>query len=129
MSQERKLLKIFCFLLVIDAVACVVLGVMTVSGADPAQQPWGLALGVWEIVAGILWLVLAGAGIRGANTPRRVGPARALGIVGAVLAVAGIALAVVPGDVDASIAAPVVSLVLAVACAVLSGKVAEQAER
>lgn len=129
MSQERKLLKICCFLLVVDAVACLALGVAAAAGADPASRPWALALGIWEIVAGILWLALAGAGIRGANTPRRVGPARALGVVGAVLAVAGIALAVVPGEVDAGVVAPAASLVLAVACAVLSGRVAEQAER
>ncbi len=50
MSQERKLLKIFCFLLVACGVACVVVGAASFAGAGavaPELQVWSYGLGAW----------------------------------------------------------------------------------
>lgn len=134
MSQERKILKILCFLLVVCAVACVVLGVTALLGSGSAAadlQAWSLGLGVWGVAEGALGLLLSGAGIRGANTPRRAGAVKVPGIVVAVLAAAGAAASAArPDGPDvATLVAAVAALALAVGCVVLSGKVDEQAQR
>ena len=134
MSPERKLLKIFCFLLVACAVASVVVGVTTLTGAgatEPDLQPWALGLGAWAVLEGVLGVVLASAGIRGANTPRRASSAKAPGIAGAVLAAAGLAASAAcpAGPQVATHVVAVAALVLCALCVVWAGKVAEQAER
>ena len=134
MSPERKLLKIFCFLLVICGVASVIVGVLALTGADEVAtetRPWLYGLGAWGIAEGVLGMLLAGAGIRGANTPRKASAAKAPGVVAAVLAAGGVAAsAVCPAGLQvATLVAGVAALVLSLCCAVWAGKVAEQAER
>lgn len=134
MSQERKLLKIFCFLLVACGVACVVVGATSFAGAGavaPELQVWSYGLGAWGVAEGVLAVLLAAAGIRGANTPRRAGEARVPGVVMALLALAGGAASVLdPAGVQAAATVTAaLALVLAACCAVMADKVLEQAQR
>ena len=143
MSKERKLLKIICFLYVLDAIACLIFGgitlagmgvldasdVVTVGGIDFGLQAWALIFGIWGIVTGVFYLIFAGAGIRGANTPRKIGPFRVLSLVAVILALVGMLLGVALDGVSTDTILYVVSLVFAIACFVLAGKIKEQAER
>ena len=143
MSKERKLLKIICFLYVLDAIAFLVFGGIMLAGMsllDPADtvavggidfnlQAWSIIFGIWGIVSGIFYLIYAFAGIRGANTPRKIGPFRVMSLVAVIFAVIGMLLGVALDGVSTDIVLYVVSLVFAIACFVLSGKIKEQAER
>lgn len=146
MSKERKYLKIVCFLYVLDAIACLVFGGIVLAGMDlidPAEvvsvggidfhlQPWALGFGVWGILAGLFYLVFAGAGIRGANTPRKIGPFRVLCAVAVVLSLLGFPLTLVFNGgtlVSANGAMPMLSLVFSILCLWLSGTIAKQAQR
>ena len=143
MSKERKLLKIICFLYVLDAIAFLVFGGIMLAGMsllDPADtvavggidfnlQAWSIIFGIWGIVSGIFYLVYAFAGIRGANTPRKIGPFRVMSLVAVIFAVIGMLLGVALDGVSTDTVLYVVSLVFAIACFVLSGKIKEQAER
>ena len=143
MSTERKLLKIICFLYVLDAIAFLVFGGIMLAGMsllDPADtvavggidfnlQAWSIIFGIWGIVSGIFYLIYAFAGIRGANTPRKIGPFRVMSLVAVIFAVIGMLLGVALDGVSTDTVLYVVSLVFAIACFVLSGKIKEQAER
>ena len=143
MSKERKLLKIVCFLYVLDALACLVFGGFTLAGMgllDPADvvsvggidfnlQVWAVVFGIWGIASGVFYLIYAGAGIRGANTPRRIGPFRAMSLVAVVFSVVGLVLGVALDGAAANMSMYVVSIAFAVLCFVLSGKIKEQADR
>ena len=143
MSKERKLLKIICFLYVLDAIACLAFGGLVLAGAGTLSAsdvaivggyefpllPWAAAFGVWGIVSGVFYLIYAGAGIRGANTPRKIGPFRVMSLIAVIFAVVGMLLGVAMDGVGAQSVTYVVSIVFAIACLVLSGKVKEQAER
>lgn len=143
MSKERKLLKIICFLYVLDAIAFLVFGGIMLAGMsllDPADtvavggidfnlQAWSIIFGIWGIVSGIFYLIYAFAGIRGANTPRKIGPFRIMSLVAVIFAVIGMLLGVALDGVSTDTVLYVVSLVFAIACFVLSGKIKEQAER
>ena len=143
MSKERKLLKIICFLYVLDAIACLIFGgitlagmglldasdVVTVGGIDFGMQAWAVIFGIWGIVSGVFYLIYAGAGIRGANTPRKIGPFRVMSLIAVIFAVVGMLLGVALDGVGAAAVMYVVSIVFAVACFVLAGKIKEQAER
>lgn len=134
MSQERKILKILCFLLVICAVALVAVGVLTLTGAgetSPEAQPWAIGLGAWALAEGVLGVLLAGAGIRGANTPRRAAGAKVPGIVASVLAAGGLVASVAcpAGPQVATLAVAIPALLLCACCTMWSGKVDEQAQR
>ena len=99
MSPERKALKIVCFLYVLDALACVAAGGLSLAGAgalpddaavavggvELALVPCSIALGVLLIGSGALFLALSGAGIRGANRPRQIGGLLTLGVLIAVM--------------------------------------------
>lgn len=143
MSKERKLLKIICFLYVLDAIACLVFGGLVLAGAGTLSAsdvavvggyefpllPWAAAFGVWGIISGIFYLIFAGAGIRGANTPRKIGPFRVMSLIAVIFAVIGMLLGVAMDDLGAQSVTYVVSIIFAIACLVLSGKIKEQAER
>ena len=143
MSKERKLLKIICFLYVLDAIAFLAFGGIMLAGMgllDPADtvvvggsdfnlQAWSIIFGIWGLVSGVFYLIYAGAGIRGANTPRKIGPFRAMSLVAVVLAAIGMLLGVALDGVSTDTILYVVSLVFAIACFVLAGKIKEQAER
>lgn len=143
MSKERKLLKIICFLYVLDAIACLVFGGLVLAGAGTLSAsdvavvggyefpllPWAAAFGVWGIISGIFYLIFAGAGIRGANTPRKIGPFRAMSLIAVIFAVIGMLLGVAMDGLGAQSVTYVVSIIFAIACLVLSGKIKEQAER
>lgn len=143
MSKERKLLKIICFLYVLDAIAFLVFGGIMLAGMsllDPADtvavggidfnlQAWSIIFGIWGIVSGIFYLIYAFAGIRGANTPRKIGPFRVMSLVAVIFAVIGMLLGVALDGVSTDTVLYVVSLVFSIACFVLSGKIKEQAER
>ena len=146
MSKERKLLKIVCFLYILDALACLAFGGLILAGAGTLSAsdvavvggyefpllPWAAAFGVWGIVCGVFYLIYAGAGIRGANTPRKIGPFRVMSIIALVLAVIGLPLQMFFSEgqlLSANGIAPLVSLIFAVVCVILSGKIKEQAER
>ena len=143
MSKERKLLKVICFLYVLDAIACLAFGGLVLAGAGTLSAsdvaivggyefpllPWAAAFGVWGIVSGVFYLIYAGAGIRGANTPRKIGPFRVLSLVAVILALVGMLLGVALDGVSTDTILYVVSLVFAIACFVLAGKIKEQAER
>ncbi len=143
MSKERKLLKVICFLYVLDAIACLAFGGLVLAGAGTLSAsdvaivggyefpllPWAAAFGVWGIVSGAFYLIYAGAGIRGANTPRKIGPFRVMSLIAVIFAVVGMLLGVAMDGVGAQSVTYVVSIVFAIACLVLSGKIKEQAER
>ena len=143
MSKERKLLKIICFLYVLDAIAFLIFGGIMLAGMavlDPADtvnvggidfglQAWSAIFGIWGVVSGIFYLIYAGAGIRGANTPRKIGPFRVMSVFAVIFAVVGMLLGVALDGISTDTVLYVVSLAFAIACLVLSGKIKEQAER
>ena len=146
MSTERKAIKIICFLYVLDALAYLLLGVFTLAGMgslDPAQtvnvggtefalQPWALAFGVVAIVTAVFYLVFAMTGIRGANTPSKIGAFRGQAVVALVVAIVGSAVSFVMNagaGVRPEGCISYVSVVFAIACIVLAGKVQRQQDR
>ena len=131
MSNERKRLKIVCFLYVAVAVVCFVLGGATLAGmgdVDAALTTWTALYGALGIATGVLCLVYAGLGIRGANTPRKVTPVRGASVAAVVLSVADVAVGVALDGVSLGEVLYAMALVLAVAGFALAGKVAEQAQ-
>lgn len=146
MSTERKAIKVICFLYFLDALAYLLLGVFTlagmgmldpnqtvnVGGTDFALQPWALAFGVFGIASAIFYFVFAMAGIRGANTPSKIGAFKGLAIVALIVAIvsSGISFVMNAGD-GASTQGCIsyVSIIFAVVCIVLASKVQKQQDR
>ena len=144
MSAERKALKIICFLYILDAIAYGVVGTLTLGGMgtlSPSDtvavggircglQAWAQGLGIWFVLRAAFYLVFAMLGIRGANTPRKIGPFRGLAIGSLVVAIVGAALCVVfHGPASGQSAVPYASMAFSVASIWLAGKIQRQAER
>lgn len=133
MSSNRKLLKILSLVQVPAAVALVVIAIMTMMGSieipvgaqvlgarldDPVAR---YVIGAGELVTGVLTMVSAVFGIRGANRPSALGSHR---IVSAIASLLGLCLVIV--GVSSAISALLLgalALALGVAAFVYDGRV------
>ena len=144
MSTERKALKIICFLYVLDAIFYAIVGAFTLDGVavlDPsgtvslggvefALVPWAVAFGAWFVLSAVFYLVLATLGIRGANTPRKIGAFKGMVVGSLVVGIVGaVRSAALHGPASGQSAIPYVSIALTVASIYLAGKIQRQAER
>lgn len=147
MSQDRKSVKIICFIYLAAAVLYAVLGVMALAGAGSVDasmsvavdgitlglQTWAYILGAVLVATAVFYVVYAGAGIRGANNPRKIGQFRTLSIVAVVLAVINMFFAYGNEEMS-SLTSPsgflvYFSVALAVMGIVLAGRIQAATER
>lgn len=140
MSQNRKLLKVFSLIQVLVAVFALVLGFVTIGSSDAAAgtavDVFGMQLegGIWtmlcgglSIATGVLTLVSAALGIRGANRPSSLGGHAPASILTAVAGIASAVLAVSGGLLTWIVTAA--ATVLAILAAVFDGRVRKELDR
>ena len=151
MSSAQKTLRIICIVLTVLAIIGIVLGLLGMAtggligavsvsnegAAELAAQGYssdaGLGAGILVggaslaiLISGIIDLIIAILGLRGAKDPSKIGPFRVFCIIGIVLCVLGV-LACFTGSVDASTAiSNVISLALVIWCFVLTNKIKAQ---
>ncbi len=93
MSAAQKHVKIVCFIVLAVAVISLVGGIymLATSGSlTGSDQQLALALGAAGIIDAVIDFIYVFLGIRGANTPRKIGPFRVFSIIAVVLYVLSI---------------------------------------
>lgn len=141
MSSSRKVLKIFSLAQVVIAVISLVLGAITLAGAggatgDPVNvlgselDPivFATLVGVLIDLSGLLTLITAVLGIRGANRPSRLGSHRLFSLLAALASL----VAMFIGSNFGSLTTPTVTMVafaLAVFAAVFDTRVRRELDR
>ncbi|MFR3275129.1 MAG: hypothetical protein ACLTOP_05290 [Collinsella phocaeensis] len=138
MSQNRKMLKIFSLIQVPIALAALVMGALTLAGSSAAggnasvlgielaASLWQTILGAAAIAGGVLALVSASFGIRGANRPSSLGshlPVSVLSAVAGVLAALGCTAGLNAGVAGAALA------ICAILACVYDRKVVKELDR
>lgn len=135
MSSSQKTVKIISFLLFAVAVLFYVVGGVMLAGSgslDAEGQSTAFALSMVLFFEGLVYIVYAGLGIRGANSPRKIGGFRVLSVFAIVIDALNIGSSAMTNP--AALAQPAsflvyVSLVLSVAGFVASGKVVKELDR
>lgn len=93
MSAAQKHVKIVCFIILALALVSLVGGIFMIANSGPldaeAKQA-ALSIGTVGIVDAVIDFVYVALGIRGANTPRKIGPFRVLSLISLVLYVISI---------------------------------------
>ena len=127
MSQNRKMLKIFSLIQVPIALAALVMGALALAGGSAmdgnasvigielAASLWQTILGGAAIAGGVLALVSASFGIRGANRPSSLGshlPASVLSAVAGVVTALGCTV-----SLNAGVAGTALAICSILACA------------
>ena len=128
MSSSQKTVKIISFLLFAVAVLFYVVGGVMLAGAGSLA----FALSMVLFFEGLVYIVYAGLGIRGANNPRKIGGFRVLSVFAIVIDALNIGSSAMSNP--ASLAQPTslivyASLVLSVAGFVASGRVVKELDR
>ena len=135
MSSSQKTVKIISFLLFAVAVLFYVVGGVMLAGAgslDDSARSTAFALSMVLFFEGLVYIVYAGLGIRGANNPRKIGGFRVLSVLAIVIDALNIGSSAISNP--ASLAQPTslivyASLVLSVAGFVASGRVVKELDR
>ena len=94
MSAAQKHVKIVCFIILVLAVVSLVGGIFMIANSgslDAEAKQAALSIGTVGIVDAVLDFIYVALGIRGANTPRKIGPFRVLSLIAVVLYVVSIA--------------------------------------
>lgn len=138
-SGSQRALKIISILLIVWAIVLIAFGAFLAFGAQSGAMAGdavsadgtvadasaiGMALGVGTVFGGVVNLVIALLGLRGAKNPRKIGAFYVLCIIGAVLGLIGLGMSIAQGAVQWS---SVVSLVIVVACFFLANSIRKQA--
>lgn len=135
MSSSQKTVKIISFLLFAVAVLFYVVGGITLAGSgslDATAQSTAFTVSMVLFFEGLVYIVYAVLGIRGANNPRKIGGFRVVSVFAIVIDALNIASYAVTNP--AALTQPAsflvyVSLVLSVAGFVASGKVVKELDR
>ena len=135
MSSSQKTVKIISFLLFAVAVLFYVVGGVMLAGAgslDDSARSTAFALSMLLFFEGLIYIVFAVLGIRGANSPRKIGPFRVLCVFAIALDAVNIVSSVMSDP--SALAQPVsllvyASLVLSLVGFVASGKVVKELEK
>ena len=135
MSSSQKTVKIISFLLFAVAVLFYVVGGVMLAGAgslDDSARSTAFALSMVLFFEGLVYIVYAGLGIRGANNPRKIGPFRVYTVIVLAFGVLNVAVAVAshPENIIGSAGiSTIAALVLAIAGFITSGKVVKELDR
>lgn len=139
MSGSQKTLKIISIILIVWAVVIILFGALMAAGsAVPGMSAESidmngtamdmataaLALGVGIIINGVISLIIALFGLRGAKNPHKVGAFFVLCVIGLVLGLVGIVMSIAQGSFQWT---SLVSLALIVVCTVLASNIKKQA--
>lgn len=135
MSSSQKTVKLVSFALFILAVLYYVVGGIAFAGAgslDDTARSVAFALTMVLFFEGLIYIVFAVLGIRGANSPRKIGPFRVLCVFAIALDAINIVSSVMSDP--SALAQPAsllvyVSLVLSLVGFVASGKVVKELEK
>ena len=93
MSAAQKHVKIVCFIILALALVSLVGGIFMIANSgslDAEAKQAALSIGTVGIVDAVIDFVYVALGIRGANTPRKIGPFRVLSLIALVLYVISI---------------------------------------
>ena len=93
MSAAQKHVKIVCFIILALALVSLVGGIFMIANSgslDAEAKQTALSIGTVGIVDAVIDFVYVALGIRGANTPRKIGPFRVLSLISLVLYVISI---------------------------------------
>lgn len=93
MSAAQKHVKIVCFIILALALISLVGGIFMIANSgslDVEAKQAALSIGTVGIVDAVIDFVYVALGIRGANTPRKIGPFRVLSLIALVLYVISI---------------------------------------
>ncbi len=93
MSAAQKHVKIVCFIVLAIAVVSLIGGIYMIatSGSLSGEnQQLALGVGVAGILDAVVDFVYVALGIRGANTPRKIGPFRVFSLIAVVLYVVSV---------------------------------------
>lgn len=93
MSAAQKHVKIVCFIILALALVSLVGGIFMIANSgslDVEAKQTALSIGTVGIVDAVIDFVYVALGIRGANTPRKIGPFRVLSLISLVLYVISI---------------------------------------
>lgn len=93
MSAAQKHVKIVCFIILALALVSLVGGIFMIANSgslDAEAKQTALSIGTVGIVDAVIDFVYVALGIRGANTPRKIGPFRVLSLIALVLYVISI---------------------------------------
>ena len=138
MSGSQKALKIISVILIAWAVVVILLGAFLAAGSGVSgmsaesidmngtamdMATAALALGVGIIVGGVINLIIALFGLRGAKNPGKMGAFFALCVIGLVLGLAGVGMGIAQGTLQWT---SLVSLVIVAACTVLAARIKKQ---
>lgn len=139
MTGSQKTLKIVSIILIIWAVLEVLFGAflaagsavpgmsaesVDVNGSTMVLSSAALAMGIGVIVGGVINLIIALLGLRGAKNPAKIGVFFVLCIIGLVLSVIGTIMSIMQGSFQWSY---VVSLAIVAVCTYLASKIKKQA--
>lgn len=93
MSAAQKHVKIVCFIVLAIAVVSLIGGIymLATSGSLSGEnQQLALGVGAAGILDAVVDFVYVALGIRGANTPRKIGPFRVFSLIAVVLYVVSV---------------------------------------
>ena len=140
MSGSQKALKIISVVLLAYAVVLLLFGVLMAAGSQvPGLSgsivDWGdgtsvdaavaaIGVGIGFAVSGLVYLVIALLGLRGAKDPKKIGAFFALCIVGLALSLVGIGMSAAQGGVQWQ---SVAGLAIMAVCTFLAAKIRRQA--
>ena len=94
------------------------------EGTSMDMSAAAIGLGVGFIIAGVIDLVIALLGLRGAKNPKKIGAFFVLCVIGLVLGVVGAAMQIMQGTFQWS---SLVSVALVLVCTVLANNIKKQA--
>ena len=94
------------------------------EGTSMDMSAAAIGLGVGFVIAGVIDLVIALLGLRGAKNPKKIGAFFVLCVIGLVLGVVGAAMQIMQGTFQWS---SLVSVALVLVCTVLANNIKKQA--
>lgn len=139
MSGSQKALKIISILMIVWAIFTILLGALLAAGsAVPGMSAESIdlegstmdmataavALGVGIIVGGVINLIIALFGLRGARNPHKVGAFFVLCVIGLILGIVGLVMNIMQGTFQWT---SIVGMVLLIVCTLLASNVKKQA--
>lgn len=135
MSSAQKTVKILSFIAMAIAVAFIVVGALCLAGVPviSSDNPEVLRqLGILCFIDAVAFVIYVVLGIRGANSPRKIGPFRVYTVIVLAFGVLNVAVAVAshPENIIGSAGvSTIASLVLAIVGFITSGKVVKELDR
>ncbi len=139
MSGSQKALKVISIVLFIWGIFMLLMGAflaagsqmpgmsaesMDVNGASMNMATAAIALGVGTIFAGIVYVIIALLGLRGAKRPRKIGAFFVLCIVGLVLGLIGLGMGIAQGTFQWQ---SLIGLAIIAVCTFLANSIKKQA--